>query len=143
MTMVATRVDEISKFLKPKGFVNIESYKNIGEIFVCIFVKEEIKKQIFSLKSDSIKQGKIMGIATGNKGCCAYSFALRDRIFNFIGLHLKHGAENAEVRNQKMAEIIRDVNLQYEVYQDLDCDVFSEFTYVLGDMNYRINSTYD
>ena len=42
-----------------------------------------------------------------------------------------------------MAEIIRDVNLQYEVYQDLDCDVFSEFTYVLGDMNYRINSTYE
>jgi hypothetical protein len=112
MQLVSTRVDEMTKYLKPLGFVALDTnYVNIGEIFVTIFVKEGLKTQLSSLKTHSIKQGKVMGIATGNKGCCAYSFILKDRLFNFIGLHLKHGQENAEVRNTKMAEIIRDVNL--------------------------------
>ena len=78
----------------------------------------------------------------GNKGGVSYSFCLRDRVFNFFGLHLKHGQDNADVRDEKMAELLRDINLQPKIYKELDSDSAADFTYVMGDMNYRLNSTF-
>ena len=49
-----------------------------------------------------------MGLPCGNKGGVFYSFILRNRIFNFFGLHLQHGQNKQDVRNQKMAELLRD-----------------------------------
>ena len=42
----------------------------------------------------------------GNKGCVAYSFTLRDRVFQFISCHLKHGDNNYVKRNAEAAQII-------------------------------------
>lgn len=45
--------------------------------------------EISNIKKTNLAKGKMNII--GNKGCVGYSFILRDRIFNFIGCHLKPG----------------------------------------------------
>lgn len=52
-----------------------------------------------------------MGMPSGNKGCVAYSFALFNKQFTFIGCHLKHGQSNQDVRNVKAAEILRNLDI--------------------------------
>ena len=76
-------------FLKTKGFLNIDSLIGMWEMWIAVFVKSNIKKEIQDVKKHSLAKGKFDMI--GNKGGVAYSFVLRDRIFNFIGCHLKHG----------------------------------------------------
>jgi len=41
-----------------------------------------------------------------------------------------------------MAELLRDIKLQPKIYKELDSDCAADFTYVMGDMNYRLNSTF-
>jgi hypothetical protein len=45
----------------------------------------------------------------GNKGCVAYSFVMRDRVFNFIACHLQHGQDKIEKRNKMAAEILKEL----------------------------------
>jgi len=59
------------------------------EIFIVVFVKQYLIDEISLVKKESIAKGKLNLI--GNKGVVAYSFVLRERIFNFIGCHLRHG----------------------------------------------------
>lgn len=55
-------------------------------MFIAIFVKIDLRKEISDIKKTFIVKGKYNLI--GNKGCVAYSFVLRDRVFNFINCHL-------------------------------------------------------
>lgn len=60
-------------------------------MFIAIFVKIDLRKEISDIKKTCIVKGKYNLI--GNKGCVAYSFVLRDRVFNFINCHLQHGQD--------------------------------------------------
>jgi len=79
----------------------------------------------------------------GNKGCVAYSFILRDRAFNFIACHLKHGQENEEKRNKEASQILKELKFSNPTYKGLECDSNADFTFFFGDLNYRTNSTFD
>lgn len=59
------------------------------EMFVAVWVKKDLRKEIQNITKTYIAKGQ-MNIV-GNKGTVAYSFVLRDRTFNFINVHLKHG----------------------------------------------------
>jgi hypothetical protein len=59
------------------------------QMFVVIFIKRSLLMEISNVKKTNLAKGKMNII--GNKGCVGYSFILRDRIFNFIGCHLKPG----------------------------------------------------
>lgn len=99
MASVSSRVKEAEQYLLKKDFINIDSYVQIYEIFIAVFVKKSIRPDIYKIKKDYIKMGKVVGMSFGNKGVCAYSFTLRNRVFNFCGQHLKHGAESADARD--------------------------------------------
>ena len=102
----ANRIGELEEFMKAHDFYNIDStFCGMWEMFIVIFVKKELRKEIFNVKKQDIAQGQY-GLV-GNKGCVAYSFQLRDRIFNFISCHLKHGEENLEKRNKQSSEIVK------------------------------------
>lgn len=69
---------------------------------------------------------------------------MRDRHFNFISCHLKHAAENVLKRNKEAQEIIHDYKSPFapEV-KGLECDSFSDLTVFFGDLNYRIEGTFE
>ena len=60
-------------------------------MYITIFVKKSLRPEINQIKRYYIKEGKLGMFYCGNKGGVAYSFYLRNRVFNFFGLHLKHG----------------------------------------------------
>lgn len=59
------------------------------EMFLIIFVKENLAKYVSQVKKVQIAKGKFHMV--GNKGALAYSFMLHDKVFNVIGVHLQHG----------------------------------------------------
>lgn len=48
-----------------------------------------------------------IGGVLGNKGGLQMSFKLYDYIFNFINVHLVHGAKRFDKRNEMMSDLIR------------------------------------
>lgn len=42
----AYRVQEIEQFLAKKGFYNIDSFMGMYEMFIAIFVKKDLRKEI-------------------------------------------------------------------------------------------------
>lgn len=88
------RFQDLLNFFEPKGFLNIDdTFCNMWEMFLIVFVKSYLRPEITCIRKETIAKGK-MGLI-GNKGIVAYSFVLRDRTFNFIGCHLKHGQDKA------------------------------------------------
>jgi hypothetical protein len=83
-----------------------------------------------------------MGLV-GNKGCVAYSFLLRDRVFNFICCHLKHGQDNEDKRNNQASQILKELKFSNPTYKGLECDSYADLTFLFGDLNYRTNSTFE
>ena len=81
-----------------------------------------------------------MGGVLGNKGGLQMSFKLYDYLYNFINVHLVHGAKRFEKRNEMMAEVIRKMRVQRE---ELDPDVIADFSFILGDMNYRMDGDFE
>lgn len=110
-------------------------------MFIIIFVKQDLLKEIQDINKLAIAKGQFE--VFGNKGCVAYSFLLRDRVFNFINCHLTHGAEKVQKRNQQASEIIKDLKLQNTLYKGLECDSYADFNFFFGDLNYRNNSTFE
>lgn len=80
-----------------------------------------------------------VGGILGNKGGLQLSFRLYDHLFNFINVHLVHGAKRAEKRHDMMSDLIRNLKIHRD---ELDPDVLSDFSFILGDLNYRLNTTY-
>ena len=76
----------------------------------------------------------------GNKGGCQLSFKLYEYQFNVINVHLVHGAKRFLKRDEMMSELIRKMRIQRE---EIDPDVISDFNFILGDMNYRMEGTYE
>ena len=81
----------------------------------------------------------------GNKGCIAYNFTLNDRIFNFVATHLRHGQDAAAERDQMASEIINELRLQniQNAVPGIECDQTSSICIFMGDMNYRMNTTFE
>jgi len=84
------RIAELETYLNKQGFINIEeSFNNMWEIFMIIFVKEKLATEVQNLKKAQLAKGKFGYV--GNKGAVAYSFVFREKIYNFICCHLQHG----------------------------------------------------
>jgi hypothetical protein len=68
------------------------------------------------------------------------SFKLYDYLFNFINVHLVHGAKRWDKRNEMMGDLIKKMRVQRE---ELDPDVAADFAFILGDMNYRMEGDFE
>ena len=67
-------------------------------------------------------------------------FNLGGKYFNFIGCHLVHGQFNRMKRDDMMEEIIRSLKIER---QELDPDLLADYNFILGDLNYRMDLTYE
>lgn len=54
-------------------------------------------------------------------------------------MHLVHGAKNGAKRNDMMSELIKNMKISRD---EIDPDVLSDFSFILGDLNYRLESTF-
>lgn len=80
-----------------------------------------------------------VGGVVGNKGGMQLTFKLYEHIFNFINVHLVHGAKRCEKRHDMMSDLLRNM----KVFRDeIDSDNIADFSFILGDLNYRMNSTF-
>ena len=86
------RMLEIEQFMVPRGFANVDVKNQIVgmyEMFMIIFVRKELSNDVSKVVSTYLQKG-LWGVV-GNKGGIAYSFTLKNRLFNFIAVHLRHG----------------------------------------------------
>lgn len=68
------------------------------------------------------------------------SFKLYDSLYNFINVHLVHGAKRFDKRNEMMSDLVRKMRIQRE---EVDPDVIADFSFILGDMNYRMEGDFE
>lgn len=84
----------------PRGFVNIDKDCNsvaMFEMFLIAFIRRELATDVSKVKQTTLEKGW-MNIV-GNKGGVAYSFQLKNRLFNFIACHLRHGQSKEAERD--------------------------------------------
>ena len=82
-------------------------------MFLICFVKEPLMKEISQVKQHRVAKGKNLKVTTlGNKGGLGYSFTLKNHVFNIIGCHLQHRAENQEKRNLMSRQVIDEIKMQ-------------------------------
>lgn len=81
----------------------------------------------------------------GNKGGLAYSFAIKNRHFNVIGCHLQHKLEKQAKRNLMSRQLINEIKVQQlqDQISGIESDQVADFNFILGDLNYRLKSTYE
>jgi len=58
-------------------------------------------------------------------------------------VHLQHGQNKFMERNAMMGELIRAIKLQPTIYDGLECDAHADYSFILGDLNYRIDDTFE
>lgn len=68
------------------------------------------------------------------------SFRLYGNMYTFICVHLVHSVKRYEKRNEMMSDLIKNLRIFRE---EMDSDVFSEMSFLMGDFNYRMETTYD
>ena len=76
----------------------------------------------------------------GNKGGLHMHFKLNDKHFNFIAVHLIHGQNNREKRDEMMSSLVKFFKVDR---QEMDSDLICDYNFIMGDLNYRFNSSYE
>ena len=142
------RIQRLEMFLNEKGFENIDSQNSfvyMFQMFLVVFIKKSYKGDVSRVNSTYIAKGKNVLVTTvGNKGGLCYSFALRNNVFNIIGCHLQHNLEKQEKRNLMSRELVAEMKmleLQNQI-PGLDADQVSDYCFYLGDLNYRLKTTF-
>ena len=68
------------------------------------------------------------------------NFTINGMTYNVIGCHLVHGQNNREKRDEMMGDVLK--GLKYE-REELDPDITCDYNFILGDLNYRFESSYE
>lgn len=81
-----------------------------------------------------------MGKVVGNKGGVQMYFRYNDKYYNFIGCHLIHGQDNRLKRDEMIEELIKAFRIERS---ELDPDIIADYNFIMGDLNYRFDSTFE
>ncbi|CAA6666243.1 unnamed protein product [Spirodela intermedia] len=132
-----------SRRRKRPYFVRIVSKQMVG-LYLSIWVRRSLRKHIQNLKVSTVGVG-VMGYI-GNKGSVSVSMSVYQTLFCFVCCHLNSGEKEGDElrRNADVQEIHRrtifnavpDVNMPRTIRDH-------ERVIWLGDLNYRINSSYE
>ena len=111
-------------------------------MFLVVYVKYEFREDVSNVNTGLIPKG--FKNVIGNKGGISIHFILKNRSFNFIATHLRHGQNNQDKRDQMASELVSEFKMAaiQKVIPDLEADQFSDFCIFMGDMNYRMNTTF-
>lgn len=138
MSIKSTIILNYANYLGKYGFL-LFGNPSMWEMHLLGFISAKhtpyIKNIVFNYKEKGAMAGLI-----GNKGGLQLCFRLYDYLFNFISVHLVHGAKKLDKRNEMMSDLIKILKIYRE---EIDSDVLSDFSFILGDLNYRMNSTFD
>ncbi|KAL7176113.1 hypothetical protein ACSBR2_029642 [Camellia fascicularis] len=124
-------------------FVRIVSKQMVG-IFVTIWVRRSLRRHIQNLKVSTVGVG-VMGYI-GNKGSISVSMSIYQTLFCFICTHLTSGEKDADAvkRNADVHEIHRRTQFHPLSAIGLPKSIHDhDKIFWLGDLNYRINLSYE
>lgn len=127
---------------KPE-YVRIASKQMVG-IFLTIWVRKDLRKHIQNLKVSTVGVG-VMGYI-GNKGAVSISMSIYQTHFCFICTHLTSGEKESDQlkRNADVNEIHRRTCFRSGSGLGVPKSIYDhERIFWLGDLNYRINLSYD
>ncbi|KAG0502369.1 hypothetical protein HPP92_002441 [Vanilla planifolia] len=135
-----SEVDLAAAFHKKmrSSFVRIISKQMVG-IFVSIWVRRCLRKHIQNLKVSTVGVGAMGYI--GNKGSIAVSMSIYQTKFCFVCVHLSSGEKHGDElrRNDDVQEIHRRTR-----FMGLSKSIRDhERIFWFGDLNYRLNSSYE
>lgn len=129
----------IQQYLRRHDFVQI-AHSAMWEIMMVVFVKSEHAANIRDPEIRSYRNG-LFGMV-GNKGGIQFNCVFKNHLFNFMTCHLRHGQNAAEQRNEMMSHFVKETKSREAFKKQFDLDVLSDFSVILGDMNYRMDTTY-
>lgn len=136
-------LESLIKRKRRPEYVRIVSKQMIG-IFLTVWVRKGLRKHIQNLKVSTVGVG-VMGYI-GNKGSVSISMSIYQTLFCFICTHLTSGEkeENQLKRNADVNEIHRRTLFHPDSGLRLPKSIYDHERIIwLGDLNYRINLSYD
>ncbi len=106
-------------------------------MFLVVFCKKHLLNKVNSVQT--AWKGLGAGGVLGNKGGLVISFSIGLTRFNFLNCHLVHGPHNWQGRNEMMIDFLKQARVSRK---EFDCDFIADHSFILGDLNYRSNSTF-
>ncbi|KAF8715691.1 hypothetical protein HU200_026633 [Digitaria exilis] len=134
--------DKSSKRKRPE-YVRIISKQMVG-IFLSIWVRRSLRKHIQNLRVSTVGVGA-MGYM-GNKGSISVSMSIHQTPFCFVCCHLAAGEKNGDdlKRNSNVEEILRRTVFNPLHIVGTPTKIHDHERIIwLGDLNYRINLSYE
>ncbi|KAI7730851.1 hypothetical protein M8C21_002072 [Ambrosia artemisiifolia] len=124
-------------------YVRIVSKQMVG-VFITIWVRRELRKHIQNVHVSAVGVG-VMGYI-GNKGSISVSMSIYQTLFCFICTHLTSGEKDADVikRNADVHEIHKRTRFNTFANSNLPKKIVNHDRIIwLGDLNYRLNLSYE
>ncbi|KAI8531587.1 hypothetical protein RHMOL_Rhmol11G0147900 [Rhododendron molle] len=124
-------------------YVRIVSKQMVG-VFLTIWVRRSLRRHIQNLKVSTVGVG-VMGYI-GNKGSISVSMSIYQTLFCFICTHLTSGEKDADAvkRNADVHDILRRTQFHSISSIGLPRSIRDHERIIwLGDLNYRINLSYE
>ncbi|KAL5195345.1 Type IV inositol polyphosphate 5-phosphatase 3 [Glycine soja] len=136
-------LEALMKRKRRSSYVRIVSKQMVG-IFITIWVRRCLRKHIQNLKVSTVGVG-VMGYI-GNKGSISISMSIYQTLFCFICTHLTAGEKEGD--EHKRNADVREIHQRTHFYSLADIGVprkilDHERIIWLGDLNYRINLSYE
>ncbi|KAJ6736000.1 TYPE IV INOSITOL POLYPHOSPHATE 5-PHOSPHATASE 3 [Salix viminalis] len=125
------------------SYVRIVSKQMVGS-FLTIWVRRSLRKHIQNIKVSTVGVG-VMGYI-GNKGSISASMSIYQTSFCFVSTHLTSGEKDGDERkrNADVHEIHRRTQFRPLSSVGLPKNIYDHERIIwLGDLNYRINLSYD
>ncbi|XP_048226836.1 type IV inositol polyphosphate 5-phosphatase 3 isoform X2 [Ricinus communis] len=141
--LAETDLEALMKRKRRSSYVRIVSKQMVG-IFLTIWVRRSLRKHIQNVKVSTVGVG-VMGYI-GNKGAISVSMSIYQTLFCFICTHLTSGEKDGDElkRNADVHEIHR--RTQFHTFPGIGLPkgiLDHERIIWLGDLNYRINLSYE
>ncbi|KAB2093010.1 hypothetical protein ES319_A02G067900v1 [Gossypium barbadense] len=136
-------LESLMKRKRRSSYVRIVSKQMVG-IFLTIWVRRSLRKHIQNLKVSTVGVG-VMGYI-GNKGSISVSMSIYQTLFCFICTHLTSGEKDGDElkRNSDVHEILRRTHFHSRSAIGLPKSIHDHEKIIwFGDLNYRLNLSYD
>ncbi|KAK7279784.1 hypothetical protein RJT34_24841 [Clitoria ternatea] len=136
-------LEALMKRKRRSSYVKLVSKQMVG-IFITIWVRRSLRKHIQNLKVSTVGVG-VMGYI-GNKGSISVSMSIYQTLFCFICTHLTAGEKEGDElkRNADVREIHQRTRFYSLSAVGVPRNIIDHERIIwLGDLNYRINLSYD
>ncbi|KAM1136029.1 hypothetical protein COP2_035074 [Malus domestica] len=136
-------LESLMKRKRRSSYVRIVSKQMVG-VFLTVWVRRRLRKHIQNVKVSTVGVG-VMGYI-GNKGSISVSMSVYQTLFCFVCTHLTAGEKEADEikRNADVQEIHRRTHFRSFSGIGLPKTIYDHERIIwLGDLNYRLNLSYE